>query len=186
MKIKNLLHSYSAKLVAAFIVASFTVTGCSASPTNKMEDDNLTMQKDSVMRKAVGDSIYTILTNAKSVSASLKLKTKDNKTDSIVNVKVAKNDKYVLNFILSAPSYYESNDTVFGKYVPNFTLNFKASKGRSCSANFDFGLRKWNICDASGNEIVKFDLPTSDVLRFANQLFPDCEYFNVLLNSQQK
>lgn len=113
MKIKNLLHSYSAKLVAAFIVASFTVTGCSASPTNKMEDDNLTMQKDSVMRKAVGDSIYTILTNAKSVSASLKLKTKDNKTDSIVNVKVAKNDKYVLNFILSAPSYYESNDSIW-------------------------------------------------------------------------
>lgn len=186
MKIRNLLFCYPTKFVVAFIAANFTMTSCSACPTNMIEDNNLTIQKDSVMRKAVGDSIYTILTNAKSVSASLKLNAKDNKTDSIVNVKVAKNDKYVLNFILSAPSYYESNDTVFGKYVPNFTLIFKASKGRSCSANFDFGLRKWNICDASGNEIVKFDLPTSDVLRFANQLFPDCEYFNVLLNSQQK
>lgn len=186
MKIKILPFSCYAKLVVAFIAASFIVTSCSASPTNRIEDDRLTMQKDSVMRKAVGDSIYTILTNAKSVSATLKLKAKDNKTDSVVNMKVAKNDKYVLNFILSAPSYYESNDTVFGKYVPNFTLNFKASKGRSCTANFDFGLRKWNICDANGNEIVKFDLPTNDVLRFANQLFPNCEYFNVLLNSQQK
>lgn len=186
MKIRTLLFSNLAKLAVVFIAASFTVTSCSASTANRIENNNLVMQKDSVMRKAVGDSIYTILTKAKSVSASLKLKAKDNKTDSIVNVKVAKNDKYVLNFILSAPSYYESNDTVFGKYVPNFTLNFKASKGRSCSANFDFGLRKWNICDASGNEIVKFDLPTSDVLRFANQLFPDCEYFNVLLNRQQR
>ncbi len=167
-------------------MTSLITTSCSAHPGNFEPCDNSVIEKDSVMRKALGDSIYTILKDAKTVSASLKLKTKDNKNDSIVKVKVAKNDKYVLNFILSAPSNYESNDTVYGKYIPNFSLTFNAAKKQSCAANFDFGLKKWNICDSKGKEIAKFDLPTMDVLRMANLLFPDCDYFNVLLNAPNK
>ena len=169
--------------VALFVVLSSSVaTSCSAYPSNAYKRDNTTAVKDSVMRKALGDSVYTVLTEAKAVTASLKLKTKDNKNDSIVNVKVSKNDKYVLDFILSAPSNYVSNDTVYGKYVPNFSLTFNAAKGQSCVANFDFGLGKWNICDSKGKEIVRYDLPTTDVLRLANQLFPECKYFSELLN----
>lgn len=174
------------KLVILMFMTCLFATGCSAYPSNSSRHDDSSVSKDSIMRKAVGDSIYTILTEAKTVTASLKLKTKDNKNDSIVNVKVAKNDKYVLNFILSAPSNYESNDTVYGKYFPNFSLTFVAAKNRTSVANFDFGLRKWNICDAKGKEIVRYDLPTIDVLRMANQLFPDCEYFSELLNSHRK
>jgi len=174
------------KVVMVVIMASSIATSCSARPSSFDSRDDSVVNKDSVMCKALGDSIYTILTEAKTVSASLKLKTKDNKNDSIVKVKVAKNDKYVLNFILSAPSNYESNDTVYGKYLPNFSLTFNAAKNQSVVANFDFGLRKWNICDAKGKEIIKYDLPTTDVLRMANKLFPDCKYFNELLNSQKK
>lgn len=173
--------------VAMFLAIAVSIaTSCSAHPNTPDSYNDSVVDKDSVMCKALGDSIYTILTEAKAVSASLKLKTQDNKNDSIVKVKVAKNDKYVLNFILSAPSNYESNDTVYGKYVPNFSLTFNAAKNQSCVANFDFGLRKWNICDAKGKEIVRYDLPTIDVLRMANRLFPDCKYFNELLNSPQK
>lgn len=172
--------------VALFVVLSSSVaTSCSANPGNMNKRDNTTT-KDSVMRKALGDSIYTVLIDAKTVTASLKLKTQNNKNDSIVNVKVSRNNKYVLDFILSAPSNYVSNDTVYGKYIPNFTLAFNASKGQSCIANFDFGLGKWNICDAKGKEIVRYDLPTTDVLRLANQLFPEYKYFNELLNMPRK
>ena len=170
--------------VALFVVFSSSVaTSCSAYPSNANKRNNTTATKDSVMRKALGDSVYTVLTEAKTVTASLKLKTKN---DSIVNVKVSKNDKYVLDFILSAPSNYVSNDTVYGKYIPNFSLTFNASKGRTCIANFDFGLGKWNICDSKGKEIVRYDLPTTDVLRLANQLFPECKYFSDLLNMPRK
>lgn len=174
------------KLVMLMFMTCLFATSCSAYPSNSSRHDDSSVCKDSVMRKAVGDSIYTILTEAKTVTASLKLKTMDNKKDSIVNVKVSKNDKYVLNFILSAPSNYESNDTVYGKYFPNFSLTFTASKNRTCVANFDFGLKKWNLCDAKGKEVVRYDLPTADVLRMANQLFPDCKYFSELLNTPRK
>lgn len=185
MKKKIFNHLTTKLAIFVFMACSFA-TSCSAHPSNSRNRDGSSLSKDSVMRKAVGDSIYTILTEAKNVTASLKLKTMDNRKDSIVNVKVAKNDKYVLNFVLSAPSNYESNDTVYGKYFPNFSLTFAASKNRTCVANFDFGLKKWNLCDAKGKEIVRYDLPTADVLRMANQLFPDCKYFCELLNTPRK
>lgn len=174
------------KTALLVVLSSGIATSCSAFPSNTNKSDNTTTVKDSVMRNALGDSIYAILTEAKTISASLKLKKQDNKKDSIVNVKVSKNDKYILNFILSAPSNYASNDTVYGKYVPNFSLTFNATKGQLCTANFDFGLGKWNICDAKGKEIARYDLPTTDVLRLANQLFPECKYFSNLLNMPRR
>lgn len=182
-KIKSFGLLYSLRALMMFVAACLVITSCSAR-TNTNEKANIIV-KDSIMRKAIGDSIYNIIIDAKKVIAVVKLKASDNKKDSTINVKVNKMDKYVLNFILTAPSNYESNDTVWGKYFPNFSLNFTASKGRKCSVNFDFGLKKWNICDAKGNEIVMFDMPTNDVLRLANKLFPDIEYFNVLLNTSK-
>lgn len=173
--------------MALFIILLGSVAiSCSAYPSNSNKCDKTTMAKDSIMRKALGDSIYTVMTEAKTVYASLKLENSENKNRSIVNVKVSKNDRYVLDFIISAPSNYASNDIVYGKYVPNFSLTFNAAKGRTCVANFDFGLGKWNICDVRGNELVRYDLPTIDVLRLANQLFPDCKYFSELLNMPRK
>lgn len=186
MKIRSMFFNrISIRVAMIFIITCSVVTGCSAQSRKQKKNDAVVM-RDSVMRKAVGDSIYNILIKSRGVLASVKLKTQDGKNDSIVAVKVNKNDKHVLNFILTAPLNYESNDTVYGKYMPNFSLNFITSKDKSCTANFDFGLRKWNICDAQGKEIVIYDLPTNDVLRLANQLFPDCEYFNILLNTPTK
>lgn len=186
MKKEKQLNRLLCRAILLILLVGYISTSCSAHPSNVSKRDNKTVVKDSVMRKALGDSVYSILTEAKAVEAALKLKTKDNKNDSIVNVKVSKNDKYVLDFILSAPSNYVSNDTVYGKYIPNFSLTFNASKGRTCIANFDFGLGKWNICDSKGKEIVRYDLPTTDVLRLANQLFPECKYFSDLLNMPRK
>lgn len=186
MKKEKKTNRLLSRVVLLIFLVGYISTSCSAHPSNVSKRDNKTVAVDSVMRKALGDSIYIILTEAKAVTASLKLKTKDNKNDSIVNVKVSKNDKYVLDFILSAPSNYVSNDTVYGKYVPNFSLTFIAAKGHLCVAKFDFGLGKWNICDARGNEIVRYDLPTTDVLRLANRLFPECKYFSELLNLPKK
>lgn len=186
MKKEKKTNRLLSRAILLIILVGYISTSCSAHPVNVSKRDNKTVAEDSVMRNALGDSIYAILSEAKAVTASLKLKTKDNKNDSIVNIKVSKNDKYVLDFILSAPSNYVSNDTVYGKYVPNFSLTFKASKGQSCVANFDFGLGKWNLCDAKGLEIVRYDLPTTDVLRLANQLFPECKYFSELLNMPRK
>jgi len=183
-KAKKILHKKGYKVAFLMVSLVFAATSCTANPrTNAAETQ--AVSNDTVMRKAVGDSIYNIITKAKTVTATLNLKANDGKRDSTVNVKVGKNDKYVLNFILSAPSNYETNDIVYGKYVPNFTLNFIAAKGKSCSANFDFGLRKWNVCDADGKELVIYDLPTTDVLRLANILFPDCVYFKNLLNNKK-
>lgn len=165
------------------VIVNFMASSCSAFSYHDKKEI-LSTQKDSVMRKAIGDSIYTIITEAKSVSASLKLRTTDNQKDSIVTIKVNKNEKSILNFILSAPSNFERNDIVYGKYLPNFFVTFIANKGKKCYAYFDFGLKKWAILNSDGKELVRYDLPTNDVLRLANQIFPECNYFNVLLNNK--
>lgn len=184
-KLASFFNRILIRVSMTFIITCSIVTSCSAQP-NKHQKNEIVAMKDSVMRKAVGDSIYSILTKAKSVKASVRLKSKDNKNDSIISVKINKYDRYTLNFILTAPSNYETNNTVYGKYQPNFSLEFTALKGNSCTANFDFGLRKWNICNSQGEEIVIYDIPTNDILRLANKLFPNHLYINALLNTPIK
>lgn len=181
---KNSIKRLSARILMVTALTWITAASCNAHPTAAEAQTNKKTETDSVMRKAVGEEIYTTLTSAKKITAHLMLRTADGKNDSTVTTKVGKNEKAILNFILSAPENYQSNDTVYGKYYPNFAITFVAAKEQSCSTYFDFGLGKWSVKNAKGEQVAQFDLPKNDVLRLASRLFPDCTYFNDLINKK--
>ena len=67
----------------------------------------------------------------------------------------------------------------------DFKLTF-IKKKEVCILNFDFGLKKWNVCDGMGKQIKMFDLSSDDMLRLANMLFPENELYKNLINTDKR
>jgi hypothetical protein len=187
MKRVKLIRDGGFRLVVMSMMALFAFTGCSAHPNsaNAPVDQPLS-ETDSVMRAAVGDSIYRIITEAKKVKAEEIVLT----TDSVKTTKSAAKDVkgkfiYLVQFVLSSPKNYGSDLASFGNFMPCFKLTF-VKKKEICVLNFDFGLKKWSICDASGKVIKKYDLPSDDMLRIAHMLFTENKLYNSLLNTDKR
>ena len=70
MKLKVLINRLSIKVAALVVVANSIAISCSAYPPSPNVDNNM-IQRDSVMRNAIGDSIYSIIMNAKKVKAEV-------------------------------------------------------------------------------------------------------------------
>lgn len=140
---------------------------------------------DSLMFKALGDSICDIILNAKSVEASL-INFADS-TASNVNIqkKLDKEQMTILQFLISNPKNFASNATVYGQFLPNISFTFFGKK-KECIIKFDFGLRKLCVYDQEGNYLKMFDLSSTEILRFAHTLFPENEFYVKLLNYKKK
>lgn len=171
------------RLAMLTMLALFVFTGCSAHPSNASNNSlQQQVQTDSVMRGAVGESIYRVITEAKKIRAEEIIITNDTtqatKT-TIIDVK----GKFIplIQFVLSNPKIYSGNTAVYGKFMPCFKLTF-IKKKEICVLNFDFGLRKWNVCDDKGQVIKVFDLSSDDMLRVANMLFPENGLFKKQIN----
>ena len=142
-------------------------------------------ETDSVMRNVIGETLYKIIIQAKQVKAE-EIKFKNDPVDSIATTKVSVSRKYLplVQFIVSSPSNFRENKPVFGKFMPCFKLIF-IKKKETCEMNFDFGLKKWNLCDGNGKVIRSYDLTSDDMLRLANMLFPENELYKNLINSNK-
>lgn len=171
------------RLAMLSMLALFVFTGCSAHPNNASNPPlQQQAQTDSVMRAAVGDSIYKVITEAKKIKAEEIIMTNDTtqaKKTSVIDVK----GKFIplVQFVLSNPKIYGGNTAVYGQFMPCFKLTF-IKKKEICVLNFDFGLRKWNVCDEKGRVLKVFDLSTDDMLRIANMLFPENDLFKKQIN----
>lgn len=159
-------------------------TSCSAHPSKYGSRDDSSVSKDSIMRKAVGDSIYSIISNAKKIKAEvLKIE-----MDSIsIQNELFVKSKYssLVKFVLSNPKIYNVSTSAYGSFMPCFSLTF-IKKKESCTAKFDFGLKKWAIFDDKGSCLKKFDLSSDDMLRVADLLFPKNKHFQSLINTEKK
>lgn len=135
---------------------------------------------DSLMTVALGDSICDIISNAKTVNAEI-LGYKDTTFQTVDIKKLTKEQVAILDFILNNPANVASNDTIFGKFLPNISFRFICKK-QEVYVVLDFGLGKWKINDVNGQLLCEFDLKSPEMLRFAHLLFPDDQFINSLLN----
>ena len=186
MKKVKLIRDGSFKLAIMSMFALFSFTGCSAHPSNAGDSPvQSQMQTDSVMRAAVGDSIYRIIVEAKKIKAE-EIKMTNDTTQATISTEIKVQGKMIplVQFIISNPKNYDGDMAVYGQFMPCFKLTFIRKK-ESCILNFDFGLKKWTVCDSKGKGIKTYNLP-SDMLRLANMLFPENDLYKKQINTIQK
>ncbi len=171
-------------MALSLLFALFICSGCSAYPNNATNSNQSSTKTDSVMRKAVGDSIYSIITEAKKIKAEA-IKLGNDSVSNVGEINVNSKDFSLIRFIVTEPKNYISNTIVYGKFRPCFTLTFTKKK-ECCILNFDFGLRKWNVCDSKGRMIKTYDLNSDDMLRLADSFFHGNRFFESLINFEQK
>lgn len=180
----HIFNRLTIKIAMIMVMASSIATSCSAHPSIPGNCDETTANKDSIMRKAVGDSIYTIISGAKRIKAGvikMELDSTYQKEELIVKAKYIP----LVKFVLSDPKIYNGSTPAYGSFMPCFSLTF-IKKKESCVAKFDFGLKRWAICDDKGTNLKTFDLSSDDMLRVANLLFPDNKHFQSLINVEKK
>lgn len=163
-------------------MASSIATSCSAHSSNINSNNEPSVYTDSIMYKALGDSIYSIISKAKKIKANV-IKTDSTTLQNGFFVKY----KYLhlVKFVISDPKIYKDSTPAYGSFIPCFSLTF-INKKETCIAKFDFGLKKWAICDDNGNEVKTFDLSSDDMLRVADLLFPNNKHFQSLINVEKK
>lgn len=169
-------------LVLTLVVIA-TTTSCSAKVPSDKSTSQPIVATDTIMHKAVGDSIYRIITNAKKVEiASLPLQ-----SDSIketISKKVSSKDLELMKFIATNPKNYMTDTAVYGVFMPQFQAVYTQKKA-NVTLKYDFGLRKWGIFDAEDQQIAMFDLISDNMLRFACKMFPDNQFFHELLLTRE-
>lgn len=187
MKTVKLIRDGGFRLAIMSMLALFAFTGCSAHPsTTNTSGGQPSTVTDSVVRNAVGDSIYKLITEAKKIKAEEIKLTKDT-TQTVKDEAIDVKSKYVplVQFILTDPKIYHGDLVTYGNFMPCFKMTFIRKK-ETCVLNFDFGLKKWNICDGTGKQIKMFDLSSDDMLRLANMLFPENELYKNLINTDKR
>ena len=171
-------------VVSVAIVLAFSFLTCSAKNETVMNDGKQQIEVDSIMYQALGDSIGDLLSKSKCV----KLIIHELENDSVKlqkSLRFRKTERSILQFILSNPWNYQSDNMVYGRFLPSFQILIKKGN-EECTLNFDFGLRKWNVCDKMGKEIKRFDLNSNEMLRFAQMQFPEDKFINELLKIEKK
>lgn len=165
----------------------FVFTGCYAHPSaTGPSGSQLSTETDSVMRNAVGDSIYRVITEAKKIKSEMMFFSGDSVAKSqIKEICIKSKDVNLILFVLSDPKLYGGDIDVYGAFMPSFTLTFSKKK-EMCVAKFDFGLHKWAIYDSKGRMLNRYDLLSDNMLRLANILFPENDLFKKLINSEKK
>lgn len=187
MKKEKLIRDGGFRLAIMSMLTLFAFTGCSAHPsTTNTSGSQPSTKTDSVMRSAVGDSVYKILIEAKKIKAE-EIKLSNDTTETIKDMAIDVKSKYIplVQFILTDPKIYHGNLATYGNFMPCFKLTF-IKKKEVCILNFDFGLKKWNVCDGTGKQIKMFDLSTDDMLRLANMLFPENVLYKDLINTDKR
>lgn len=183
MKKVVLVRNGGLRLAIMSMLTMFAFIGCSAHPSKASNKKPSFAEADSIMRTAIGDSIYKIIIDAKNIKAEEIIMSSDTTDTVAINVK----GKFVplIQFAITEPKIYSGNLATYANFMPCFKLIFSKKK-EAFILNFDFGLKKWNICDATGKQIKMFDLSSDDMLRIANMLFPKNELYKNLINTDRR
>lgn len=130
---------------------------------------DISAQGDSTVTEVMGDSIFSILSSARTTQAIDKSISLPAGCDSVINLKADATN--ALRFLIGSPENYVSDNPVYGLFNPSIIYIFRDGN-RQISALFDFGLKKWGIADKSGKILFTRDLKSNELLRFSRQLFP--------------
>lgn len=170
-------------IILITLAAVVSTTSCSAKqPSEKAITQNV-IATDTVMHKAVGDSIYRVITNVKKIEIT-SLPLQSDSVRQTLSKKVPSSELGLMKFIATNPKNFMSDTILYGVFMPQFEATYTAKKGK-VTLKYDFGLRKWGIFDAEGKQIALFDLSSDNMLRFACQQFPDNVFFHELLMTRE-
>lgn len=170
-------------LLVLMLAVIATTTSCSAKTPSDKSTTKPVVATDTVMQKAVGDSIYRVITHAKKIEvAALPLASDSIKQEE--KKKIASKNFSVVNFIVTNPKNYMTNTTVYGVFMPQLKVVYSLKK-EVVTLKYDFGLRKWGVFNSDEKEIAMFDLASDNMLRFACQQFPENKFFHELLMTRE-
>lgn len=159
-----------------FFIAIVTTVSCSAKKTIDKSHSHPIELRDSIVFQAVGDSIFRILTNPKTVEIS-SLPLQSDNIKQVITRKIPSNEKEVIKFIVTNPKNYIKNTTVYGVFTPQLQVILSRKKAKVI-LKYDFGLHKWGIFNEKDESIAMFDLSSDNMLRFASNIFPENQFFN--------
>lgn len=170
--------------ILLMLILSFTVmTNSCFSKEPAKKDTAYPIVADTIMHKALGDSVYRIITQAKRVEVSSFPLQKDSLKQTVTK-KVSSKELELMKFIATNPKNYMSGTIVYGVFTPQFQAVYSHKKWKII-LKYDFGLRKWGVFDADGNQIALYDLESDNMLRFACKMFPDNNFFHELLLTRE-
>lgn len=172
------------KLLTLILVVLGTTTGCSARTNVSAKKNDKMDVVDSIVVRAIGDSISFHINTAKNVEMRIMRQPQDS-TVTCDNVKITGKHRKLLDFIVANPKNYMSDTIVYGKFLPLLSIEYYDKKTR-ITINYDFALRKWNFCDSEGKELYTFDIISDDIIRFAAMFFPENEYVRELINASYR
>lgn len=152
-------------LIIPMIMSSCSITRCSGTDISKMISTG-----DSVASTTMGDSIYSIIVSAgeaKVTNLSISLPENCDKELTLKGDAVK-----TLLFLIENPANYSSDTPVYGIFNPSVTYTFTKGK-RIVTVAYDFGLKKWAVKNANGENIIIRDLKQGEeLLRFTRILYP--------------
>lgn len=170
-------------LLVLMLVVIATTTNCSAKTPSDKSTVKPVVATDTIMQKAIGDSIYYIITHAKKNEVSAIPQSSDS-THQEMKKKISSKKIDIINFIVTNPKNYLSNVIVYGNFVPQLKVTYTLKK-EVVYLKYDFGLRKWGVFNSEDKELGMFDLASDNMLRFACQQFPDNRFFHELLMTRE-
>ena len=162
------------------LTLSLISEGCSAKVPQKKT--NMYESIDSVMRAEIGDSLTSLILDAKNIVAE-RIKQIGDSVDVIASKRLGSADATVTKFLLASYENYNDACIVFGKISPNLRLKFSKRKS-ICYVYFDFGMRLLVVKNAENEELKRCVLTNNVFLKFANLLFPNDEFLTFLLNNK--
>lgn len=144
-----------------------------------IEQDTLTCANTSI------DSITNIIEHFRKVECKLQNR---NPNDTIrVNIEKILPHKWneVLRYILLDEDNYKSNDIVYGLFSSSIRYKLCQSRKKYVYAEFDFGLRKWQLLDSNEEVLFQGDIKENNLqmLRFSRIIFPEDKTLKIIQNN---
>lgn len=171
MNTTNLFYGF---IVAGCLSLFIYATGCSARTREKPR--NIIAESENLLKKEVGDSIASIILNARNVEVSC---------DTTKTVKLKRNERMLVRYLLADSCNYSRYTTVYGKFHSYFKIVFKYSK-KAVTALYDFRLHQWQLLDEKGKLLRMQDLKSKEIFRFARLVFPKDINLSEIQKEQKK
>ncbi len=204
-KMYNMSKPTFQKAELLVVVMLLSCVCCNAQPgrcnTSVSQCDSLVEETDSVKEAAVGcrdssnrkcvnpiveqdtlkcpnipiDSITNIISHFKRVEYELQGKNPQDTVRVITKKVLPRKYNEVLRYILLDDDNYKTNDIVFGLFSSSIKYKIIQSRRKYVYAEFDFGLRKWQILDSNSEVLFQGDIKENNLqmLRFSRLIFPD-------------
>ncbi len=148
--------------------------------------DSTMMKSDStIVINAINDSIADIISNSKIIICELQTLNPQDTTRTEKRKMLPRKLNEVFKFIISDSDNYKSNDIVYGLFSSSIRYKLCQARKKYVYAEFDFGLRKWQLLDSNEEVLFQGDIKENNLqmLRFSRIIFPEDKTLKIIQNN---